>query len=126
MKKYLTEYRLYFRKMLEAQGTDLEALMEYHRRQIEFFQHERLVHLIVTVLFAVCTIASLITSFATNSIAFIVLTVAFLCLLIPYISHYYFLENQTQALYDDFNELHIKLYGIGYRSHSKTKQTEEK
>lgn len=121
MKNYLTQYRLYFRKAIESGDCDLEALLKYHERQIAFFQHERFVHLIVTVLFAICTIASLITSFCTSSIAFIVLTLAFLCLLIPYISHYYFLENQTQALYDDFNELHIKLYGFGYESHSQKK-----
>lgn len=125
MKKYLTQYRIYFRKSIESPDCDLVALLRYHERQIAFFQHERLVHLIVTVLFALCTIASLITSFCTSSIAFIVLSVAFLSLLIPYIAHYYFLENQTQALYDDYNELHMKLYGLGYESRSQRRQSEE-
>ena len=124
MKKYLTEYRLYFKKMLEAEGTDLHKLMEYHKSQIAFFQHERLVHLIVTVLFAVCTIIALVVSFMTKELVFILLGVALLCLLIPYISHYYFLENQTQALYDDYNELFEKINGLAYRSHSQTKQKE--
>ncbi len=124
MKKYLTEYRLYFRKMLEGEGTDLDGLMEYHKSQIEFFQHERLVHLIVTVLFAMCTIIGLVVSFVTKELAFIILSALFLCLLIPYVSHYYFLENQTQALYDDYNELFEKINGYAYRSHSQTKSKE--
>ncbi len=121
MKKYLTEYRIYFRNALSDDNCDLERLLAYHLKQIEFFQHERFVHLIVMVLVAICMIMSLVASFITSSIAFIILSVLLLCLLVPYISHYYFLENQTQALYDDYNELFVRLYGFGYRSCSQKK-----
>lgn len=122
MKKYLTQYRQYFKKMLDSDGTDLEKLMNYHLEQIRFFQHERLVHLIVTVLFALCVVMSLIAAFITHSLAFIILAVALLVLLVPYISHYYFLENQTQALYDDYNILHEKLNGFAYKSFERDKK----
>jgi hypothetical protein len=66
-------------------------------KRISFYQHERLIHLIVTVLFAFLTILSLFAEFAFGG--FLLLTAVFLVLLIPYIYHYYFLENSVQKLY---------------------------
>ncbi len=109
MKKYFTLYRQYFRRCLEDDGCDLAALMEYHLRHIEFFMHERLIHLIVTVLFALLTIACFLVIVCTENITLIPLALLLLALLIPYIAHYYFLENQTQMLYRDYEELSRKM-----------------
>ena len=57
MTKYLTAYRQYILKCLEDDGTDFERLLDYHREHIRFFMHERFIHLIVMVLFALATVA---------------------------------------------------------------------
>ncbi len=72
---------------------------------IGFFQHERLIHLIVTVLFALVTIICFAVFLVAPSIPVIVLLVLFLALLVPYIFHYYRLENGVQKLYDLYDQL---------------------
>lgn len=121
MRKYLTEYRRFFAAAIADESTDLQALMQYHLQQIAFFQHERLIHLIVTLMFAILTIISIVTSYITAYPAFVLLTVALLCLLVPYIAHYFFLENQVQYMYDDYNKLYIMLGGKGYQSDTEKK-----
>lgn len=73
--------------------------------QIHFFQHERLIHLIVTVLFALITIMTFVAVMLTFSIWAVVLLTLLLVLLIPYIRHYYILENGTQKLYHYYDAL---------------------
>lgn len=77
--------------------------------QIKFFQHERLIHLIVTVLFAFLTIFTIACSCFLNNpsygIPFCLLSVLCLALLVPYIHHYYVLENGVQKLYEIYDEI---------------------
>lgn len=73
--------------------------------QIGFFQHERLIHLIVTVVFALLTLLTLILIEISCSIGYVVLEVLFLVLLFPYIIHYYHLENGVQKLYGYYRKL---------------------
>lgn len=105
MRKYLTDYRSYITKQLLKDENDWDTLAKEHLIKISFFQHERIVHLIVMVLFALMTLASLIAFVFTQAIGILILTILFTGLLIPYIRHYYFLENQTQKLYKDYDEL---------------------
>jgi len=72
---------------------------------ILFFQHERLIHLLVTLLFAALTFASLALFLITYFWPVIALFVLFLVLLVPYIFHYYHLENGVQKLYDLYEKL---------------------
>ena len=107
MRKYLTDYRNYIKEQLLKDENDWEALAKEHLIKISFFQHERIVHLIVMVLFALMTLGTLIAFIFMqhDSAALFILTILFIGLLIPYIRHYYFLENQTQELYKDYDEL---------------------
>lgn len=92
---------------LTGRGETLQGMDDAKRRQIAgellvqigFFQHERLVHLIVTVTFAILTVLSLLGCVLEPQPAMFALTVLFLVLLIPYIRHYYILENGVQKLY---------------------------
>lgn len=90
---------------------DYEKLLQSHLDHIKFFQHERLIHLIVTALFA---ILAFLTFFAMLFISNITgewnwgltaLFVALLILLIPYIRHYYLLENGVQKMYRQYDEM---------------------
>ena len=111
MTKYLTAYRKYILACLENEDTDFERLLEYHREHIGFFMHERLIHLIVMVLFALLTMACFLLIAVTEKIILIPLAAALMCLLIPYIKHYYFLENTVQALYKDYERIYEKVHG---------------
>ena len=73
--------------------------------KIQFMQHERLVHLIVTVLFALLTVLTLFTNLFLLQPLLLVLFVLLLILLIPYIRHYYILENGVQKLYEYYDKL---------------------
>lgn len=70
--------------------------------RISFFQHERLVHLIVTFFTGIATIMFLLGALHFENIPLLLLFLITLCLFIPYIFHYYFLENGVQKLYDLF------------------------
>ncbi len=71
--------------------------------QIQFFQHERLIHLIVTVLFALLTMITLLANLFLTQPLLLVLSGLFLILLVPYIRHYYILENGVQKLYEYYD-----------------------
>ncbi len=82
-----------------------DALTKELLTQIGFFQHERLIHFLVTMLFAVCAIMVLLAMSYFKTIAMLVLFVMLLVLLVPYIGHYYHLENGTQKLYTYYDRL---------------------
>ena len=107
MKKRITGYRKRIDHILEehAEDTDWQAVLEEHLVQIGFFQHERLIHLLVTLAFAVFTILSVLVAVAFAAPILFVLTLAFLILLIPYIMHYYLLENETQKMYEQYDQI---------------------
>lgn len=107
MEKRLKEYLAKMEQFSVSGLSDAEK--EKARRemlvQIQFFQHERLIHLIVTVTFALLTVMAVLGFVVTTQIGLLLLTVMLLVLLIPYIRHYYILENGVQKLYryyDDF------------------------
>ena len=112
MTKYLTAYRAFILKCLDDDSTDFERLLDYHREHIRFFMHERFIHLIVMVLFALATVACFLVIAVSEKIILIPLAIALMCLLIPYIKHYYFLENSVQALYKDHERIYEKVYGF--------------
>lgn len=87
-----------FRLRLEKEKAELLI-------QIGFFQHERLIHLVVTVLFALMTILVFLVAMTNFALWTGVLLLLLLVLLIPYIKHYYLLENGTQKLYQYYDKL---------------------
>ena len=102
----------------KEQGTEREAFRERVARekaellvQISFFQHERLVHLIVTVLFALMTILVFFLAATNFALWTGVLLLLLLVLLIPYIKHYWLLENGTQKLYQYYDKMEELYYG---------------
>ncbi len=101
MEKRLKQYLACLQE-LDFQSMDPEEKMTLRAKmlvQIQFFQHERLIHLIVTVTFAVLLMLAVIGSCFYPDIFFFALIGLLLILLIPYIRHYYILENGVQELY---------------------------
>ena len=112
MKTRILGYRTGIDHLLEQNGpdTDWEDVLKEHLVQISFFQHERLIHLIVTVVFAILTFACVFVTMFFTSAGMLLLTLLFLSLLIPYIMHYYLLENETQKMYGQYDKIleHIR------------------
>jgi hypothetical protein len=75
------------------------------RDRISFFQHERLIHLLVTMLFAVLTFGGICALLITELWYLIIIDCLFLVLLVPYVVHYFNLENGVQKLYGLYDEL---------------------
>ncbi len=106
MKNEIAEYKTALKNTIKdnSADTDWNELSETLLRRIEFYQHERLIHLIVTMTFAVMTVISF--GLMCIKAEFVLLALLFLALTIPYIFHYYFLENSVQEMY----ELYYKVY----------------
>ena len=108
MKKRLQFYLNYYETLTTKKSLTTEETAREQEQlliQIQFFQHERLVHLIVTMTFAVLTMLSFGIVLLTQLIQLTVLTAALLVLLIPYIFHYYLLENEVQKMYAQYDEI---------------------
>ncbi|MBR6229992.1 MAG: hypothetical protein IKQ97_09665 [Eubacterium sp.] len=82
--------------------------------QIGFFQHERLIHLIVTALFGLATVITVPAYLMTGELSLLILGCLFIALLIPYVIHYYHLENGVQKLYLYYNQLEL-ISNPGYK-----------
>ena len=94
--------------------------LEEHLVQVGFFQHERLIHLIVTVTFALLELLAILLSMIVDSLFTLLLPVVILILLIPYIRHYYILENEVQKMYAQYDRMRKLQQMSVERNHRKT------
>ena len=117
----IKRYLAYVDKLLEedSKEADWEAEMKKHLVQIAFFAHERLIHLIVTVTFAILTVLAFLYTINNFSLGMVLLIFAFMCLMIPYIKHYYLLENSVQYMYEQYDQMQQKV-GKGFVNHENT------
>lgn len=83
--------------------------LKEHLTQISFFQHERLIHLIVTVTFALLEMLAILLNVISDSLFALLLPVVILILLVPYIRHYYILENEVQRMYVQYDRM-LRIY----------------
>lgn len=104
MEKRLKDYLKYIKEINEA----TDELKENMLIQIGFFQHERLIHFLVTMLFAFLTVVCLICSFLSNSLGLYTIDIILLIVMGFYIKHYYVLENGVQYLYKEYDRLFDK------------------
>lgn len=116
MEQRILQYRKsideWLEKMERSAQVSQEILrdkMEEHLTQISFFQHERLIHLIVTVTFALLEMLAILLSVISDSLFALLLPVVILILLVPYIRHYYILENEVQRMYVQYDRM-IRIY----------------
>ena len=110
MEARILAYRKYMDELLQHEEEDWEAIRSQHLVQIGFFQHERLVHLLVTLAFALFAIMTIFVTIFSPNPGLFALIILFLVLLIPYIQHYYLLENETQKMYVQYDKIlaHIR------------------
>ena len=117
MKKRILTYRKYIDSLLASDKQyDWKYIKQEHITQVAFFQHERLVHLIVTVTFSVlelltvCAYVIVGALDSTLSFPLLILALLIIVLLIPYIKHYYLLENEVQKMYVQYDRIAQKAY----------------
>ena len=108
MKIKLKDYIQELEDLLNQETIEKEKMEEVYT-WIQFFQHERLIHLIVTFFTGMGTILFLLGTLYFESIPLLLLFLLTLCLFIPYIFHYYSLENGVQKLYDIYFEIKKKV-----------------
>lgn len=99
MKKYIINYLKY----VEANKKDIDVYK--HLQKIEFFQAERLIHLLVTLATLIVEIISFVVGVALQNIYCIIIGYMIMCFLIPYILHYFFLENAMWKMYREYDEM---------------------
>ncbi|HEX2946965.1 MAG TPA: hypothetical protein VHT96_13545 [Clostridia bacterium] len=113
MYRYLMDHEnriLYYIRSGNVQ--DWNIFRDYYKTQIGFIQHERLIHLIVTITF---TFLMLVAYGITVFYAFwmvILLDIALTALVVLYIFHYYRLENGVQRWYGLYDQICKKSGGI--------------
>lgn len=113
MKKYVLQTMNAVRKYIDEEMKNApaektsEVLTEFEKK-IEYFQHERLLHLLVTLAFATWLLFEIYCLFVLPAeflIAGILLVLIFFGLTIGYVMHYYFLENSVQKMYHMRDEI---------------------
>lgn len=116
MAERIKKYLVYIDELLGSDDKDIdwEKEMKKHLVQIGFFAHERLIHLIVTVTFAILTVMAFLYTISNFSLAMLALIFALMCLMIPYIKHYYLLENSVQQMYEQYDRMQEKI-GKGFK-----------
>lgn len=108
MAKYLRDYVKYIDDILKSKkDIDLDSLMNEHLIKIQFFQHERLIHLLVTLFYGIFTLTMF--AFININILFILPSIILMVLLLFYVRHYFFLENSVQYLYKQYDMINEKV-----------------
>lgn len=110
MTEYLTEYMKKTAERLRACSSlrELEKLLAEHMDKIAFMQHERIVHFLVTMMFAIILTILICALLFTQNLAVLLLVTIMIVLIAFYIKHYYFLENTVQKMYKVYDEMLAK------------------
>ncbi len=95
------KYYLKIKKILfsKPSGTDWKKVLEDHREKIGQIQHERLIHLLVTIFVGLVLSIACFTTVVTQNLILLLFDIPLLLLFLGYLLHYRFLENTTQSWY---------------------------
>lgn len=115
MTEYLKAYmKTVAERLAECRNDrELEEILAEHRDKIAFMQHERIVHFLVTMMFAIILTIFMSVLIFTENMAILLLVTIIIVLLGFYIKHYYFLENTVQSMYKVYDEILKKRRNIG-------------
>ena len=106
----IRQYMAYIDNLLESEEDDIdwEEEMKKHLVQTAFFAHERFIHLIVTVTFAILAFMVFLYTFSNFTVPLLLLFLMIMVLMIPYIRHYFLLENSVQDMYEQYDKMLAK------------------
>lgn len=100
MKKYILNYT---HEIDEKIATKKPIDVNQHLIKINMFNVERHIHLLVTITTLILTIFSFIIGYVFSSAIVLVIGYMIMCFLIPYIYHYFLLENCVQKMYRQYD-----------------------
>ena len=103
MKKYLYNYIKEIDSLLESNKKIEKEVIDNHLIKIGFFQHERLIHLLVTLFYVI--VFFLFSALGFVHIVFFSIAIILLIFCICYIVHYFHLENGVQYLYKQYDKM---------------------
>ena len=103
MKKYLKDFINELEKLQNQKVSSQE--LENIKTKIQFFQHERLIHLLVTLFFAMFALICM--ALGLISYIFLIPFAILLVFIIFYIFHYFYLENGVQYLYKLYDQIFL-------------------
>jgi len=102
MAKYLKDYVKYIDDILNSnKKRDFDVLIKEHLIKIQFFQHERLIHLLVTLFYGIFTLTMF--AFINANVLFVIPAIILMIMLLFYVKHYFLLENSVQYLYKQYD-----------------------
>ena len=93
----------------DSSDTDWGRESSYFQTKLEYLQHERLIHLLVTLTVGLACLISCFAYMAYLKAPLAILCLILLPLFLAYIIHYRKLENSTQNCYHTLDKLHNKL-----------------
>jgi hypothetical protein len=106
MYKYLLEHEHWIMGLLKSEeDRDWCAVRDHHMAQIRFMQHERLVHLFITLFFAFILLASIAVTVIYPVWQLLLIDTILAVTETIYIIHYYRLENGVQRWYRIYQQI---------------------
>jgi len=110
MKKYCREHEALVKASIDGDRVTPE-LLDLHREKIGILQHERFVHLLVTVMVVIVElfVVDLVLLHAELGVGAAVVMLGLAVLLGFYFAHYFFLENTVQRWYALEDEMRAAL-----------------
>ena len=98
----MSSYRIMVEEKIQKGKVTQKDFIEL-KEKIAFFQHERLIHLLVTISFGFFSILFMLLGFI--SYLFLIPFFMLLVFLLFYIIHYFFLENTVQYFYRLYDQI---------------------
>ncbi|MDP3385998.1 MAG: hypothetical protein Q8S24_02095 [Eubacteriales bacterium] len=106
MYKYMKNHEKSMMSFLNSKDYDnWNVLIDYHKTQIEFIQHERLIHLIITIGIAIILAVLFNALMLSSNSGLLIIVLMLVAMELFYIIHYYKLENGIQRWYEIYNTL---------------------
>ena len=92
-----------------ALETNWESVLENHKAMISLIQHERIIHLLITIFVGISMLLTCLTTIITGIPILVILDLPLIALFTAYTFHYRFLENTTQNWYKITESLREKI-----------------
>ena len=107
MTEYLKKYMKSINERLAnyTGSEELEEIFSEHRDKLACMPPERIVHFLVTMVFAVIRALFMAAVLFLENIMLLILVTIIIILLGFYIKHYYFLENTVQEMYRVYDRI---------------------
>ena len=108
---YLKNHENFIQEILNRndEKTDWKKISKMHERKLHYFQHERLIHLLVMLTTSLAALLSFFFTLILELPSFFILTFIILMLSIAYVVHYFKLENGVQRLYSLGDKIEEKI-----------------